>query len=540
MFGHSWRLYLSNDWLNRMLTCRHVSKQFGTLPVIDEVSFDLAPGEVVGLTGQSGAGKSVLVRLLAGLEKPDTGVISTRGHLINSTQTAFRAGLAVIHQQPVLVDHLDVASAIFLGHEVGRSWLGWLSLPNQRQHTHMARQILAQLGMELPSLRTHVGNLSSEQRQMVAIAQVLIRKPQVVIIDEPTALLRYEYQQKLLELIREWQAQGVAVLFSSQNLDHLFAVSNRILVLRRGRFVFEAATEKTSREEVVRAQIGARDQQHLTPIIWALENYHRASQQAEALRQSQSSLEHDLASQNQLNRQLIGQLDQQVSNLDRANAALQEAQRRLLSEREGERKVLARELHDQVIQDLVSLNYDIDNLRSQIDDPEQASLGLDDLRDNIRQLVSTVRAICGNLRPPTIDSLGVNAAIQSFVRDWSSRSGIDVQLDLDDDLERLPEMLEISAFRMIQEGLSNVRKHAQASKVGISLRSTARRTLLLTIADNGRGLQAEINLAALANAGHYGLLGMSERVALVGGRFRVHNRASGGLILEIEIPYQPL
>ncbi|MBM7843369.1 ATP-binding cassette domain-containing protein [Herpetosiphon giganteus] len=523
-----------------MLTCRHVSKQFGTLPVIDEVSFDLAPGEVVGLTGQSGAGKSVLVRLLAGLEKPDTGVISTRGHLINSTQTAFRAGLAVIHQQPVLVDHLDVASAIFLGHEVGRNWLGWLSLPNQRQHTHMARQILAQLGMELPSLRTHVGNLSSEQRQMVAIAQVLIRKPQVVIIDEPTALLRYEYQQKLLELIREWQAQGVAVLFSSQNLDHLFAVSNRILVLRRGRFVFEAATEKTSREEVVRAQIGARDQQHLTPIIWALENYHRASQQAEALRQSQSSLEHDLASQNQLNRQLIGQLDQQVSNLDRANAALQEAQRRLLSEREGERKVLARELHDQVIQDLVSLNYDIDNLRSQIDDPEQASLGLDDLRDNIRQLVSTVRAICGNLRPPTIDSLGVNAAIQSFVRDWSSRSGIEVQLDLDDDLERLPEMLEISAFRMIQEGLSNVRKHAQASKVGISLRSTARRTLLLTIADNGRGLQAEINLAALANAGHYGLLGMSERVALVGGRFRVHNRAGGGLILEIEIPYQPL
>lgn len=523
-----------------MFTCRHISKQFGTLPVIDEVSFDLAPGEVVGLTGQSGAGKSVLVRLLAGLEKPDTGVISTRGQLINSTQSAFRAGLAVIHQQPVLVEHLDVASAIFLGHEVGRGWLGWLSLPNQRHHDSMARQILAQLGLELPSLRTLVRNLSSEQRQMLAIAQVLIRKPQVVIIDEPTPLLRYEYQQTLLELIREWQAQGVAVLFSSQNLDHLFAVSNRILVLRRGRFVFEAATEKTTREEVVRAQIGARDQQHLTPIIWALENYHRASQQAEALRQSQSSLEHDLASQNQLNRQLIGQLDQQVSNLDRANAALQEAQRRLLSEREGERKVLARELHDQVIQDLVSLNYDIDNLRSQIDDPEQASLGLDDLRDNIRQLVSTVRAICGNLRPPTIDSLGVNAAIQSFVRDWSSRSGIEVQLDLDDDLERLPEMLEISAFRMIQEGLSNVRKHAQATKVGISLRTTARRTLLLTIADNGRGLQAEINLAALANAGHYGLLGMSERVALVGGRFRVHNRAGGGLILEIEIPYQPL
>jgi signal transduction histidine kinase len=521
-----------------IIRCRNVSKQFGTLPVVQDVSFDLRAGEVVGLTGLSGAGKSVLVRMFAGLELPNAGEISLADTPVVSSGQAHALGIAVIHQHPALVEHLDVTETIFLGHEVGGlRRLFWLNTPNQRAMDNSASRILAQLGVSVPSLRERVGNLSGEHRQMLAIAQVLARSPRLVVVDEPTTLLRYEYQQTLLELIRTWQSQGVAVLFSSQNLDHLFAVTDRILVLRHGRLVLAVATDATNRESVVSAQIGASDQQHLTPMIWALENYHRAREQAETLRQQRRVLEHDLAAQDTLNRQLIAQLADQVTSLDRANTALQAAQRRLLSEREQERKALARELHDQVIQDLVSLNYAIDELRADLVAPDPSHDTIIELRDTIRGLVTAVRDICGVLRPPTIDSLGVGAAIQSFSREWSSRSGIAVTIEIEETLGRLPDAIEISIFRMIQEGLSNVRKHAQASAVHISLRSTSQRSLLLTIADNGRGLSRDTNLAALAAAGHYGLLGISERVALVKGRFRLHEQARGGVMLEVEIPH---
>lgn len=522
----------------KLLHSQHVSKQFNTLPVLDDVSFSIGAGEVVGLTGQSGAGKSVLVRICAGLEAPDSGAVTVGDAPIGSPGQAVALGVAVIHQQPSLVDHLDITDTIFLGHE-GRPArrLAWLHMPNQRQMDDAATRILAQLDVPVPSLREPVGNLSGEHRQMLAIAQVMVRSPRVVVVDEPTTVLRYEYQQKLLELIQQWQAQGVAVLFSSQNLDQLFAVTDRILVLRRGRLVLDEETDATTREAVVSAQIGARDHQRLTPMIWALDNYRQAREQAESLSQQRMVLEHDLAAQDSLNRQLIAQLAEQVSNLDQANAALQDAQRRLLTEREQERKALARELHDQVIQDLVSLNYAIDELRAEIVEPGAADETLTELRDTIRGLVGAVRTICGALRPPTIDSLGVAAAIQSFAREWSTRSGVAVSLDLEEGLGRLPEVIEISIFRMIQEGLSNVRKHAQASQVHIGLRSTSQRTLLLTIADNGRGLRRNTDLAALAASGHYGLLGMSERVALVKGRFRLHEQPSGGAMLEVEIPH---
>lgn len=522
----------------KLLHSQHVSKQFNTLPVLQDVSFSIGAGEVVGLTGQSGSGKSVLVRIAAGLEQPDSGALTVGGAPVGSPRQAVALGVAVIHQQPSLVDHLDITDTIFLGHE-GRPArrLGWLHMPNQRQLDDAATRVLAQLDVPVRSLREPVGNLSGEHRQMLAIAQAMVRSPRVVVVDEPTTVLRYEYQQKLLELIEQWQAQGVAVLFSSQNLDHLFAVTDRILVLRRGRLVLDEETDATTREAVVSAQIGARDHQRLTPMIWALDNYRQAREQAEALSQQRLVLEHDLAAQDSLNRQLIAQLAEQVSNLDQANAALQDAQRRLLTEREQERKALARELHDQVIQDLVSLNYAIDELRAEIVEPGAADATLTDLRDTIRSLVDAVRTICGALRPPTIDSLGVAAAIQSFARDWSARSGVAVSLDLEDGLGRLPEVIEISIFRMIQEGLSNVRKHSQASQVHISLRSTSQRSLLLTIADNGRGLRQNTDLAALAASGHYGLLGMSERVALVKGRFRLHGQPGGGTTLEVEIPH---
>jgi len=282
--------------------------------------------------------------------------------------------------------------------------------------------------------------------------------------------------------------------------------------------------------------VGTTDRQQLTPAIWALDSYYRARQEAEKLQYQHSLLERNLAAQDHLNRHLIDQLATQVTTLDQANLALQDAHRRLLTEREEERKHLAREIHDQVIQDLLSVNYRLEEIE---EDGVNSSLKeeIADIRSGIKLLVDDLRRICGNLRPPTIDSLGVGAALQSYTRDWSERNSISVELDLDANLGRLPEAIELSIFRIVQEGLSNIRKHAQASLVHIQLKHTSPRMLRISIADNGQGIADDFDLAALSANGHYGLLGISERIALLGGRLKLQNRTGGGLLLEVEIPH---
>ena len=521
-----------------LLRVINISKRFGTLPAIQQVSFEVQPGEVVGLAGSIGSGKSVLVMLLAGLYAPNEGDIYYDTRRLSWPFRVQRMGIGVIHQKPDLADRLDVTSNIFLGNEIGwPAGLHWLKVPDRRRMDQEARRLLAQLDVQVGSLREKVSNLSSEQRQMIAIARVLTYPIKLVIVDEPTVLLSYPHQQKLLSLIQSWRQQGVAVLFSSNNLEHLFAVTDRILTLYEGRKVADLHTDKTSREEVVATLVGMVNQQKLAPTIWTFDSYYRMREQAEKLRYHQMLLEKDLAAQDALNRQLVEQLSDQVQALDQANLALQEAHRRVMSERENERKHLARELHDQVIQDLLGINYQLEGIELEHKIPAELSQELVESRQSIRLLVDDLRRICGNLRPPTIDSLGLGAALQSFTREWSERTNIGVKLDLDANLGRLPEATELSIFRIVQEGLSNVWKHAQAAHVEIGLQHTSPRTLMVSISDDGIGFAEDFDLTELAANGHYGLLGISERVALLGGRFRLQRQPSGGTLLQVEIPH---
>lgn len=524
--------------MTELLKATGISKTFGKLSVVQQMSLEVHPGEVVGLAGQSGSGKSTLTMLLAGFHIPDEGHLYYEGSQLQWPFQARALGIEVIHQTPSLAENLDITSNIFLGNEIGWPIIGkWLKIPNLPRMDQEAEQILAQLEMPYNSLRDIVANLSSEQGQMIAIARAMTCSPKLIIIDDPTSLLSFPFQQKLLSLIQMWQKQGIAVLFSSNNLDHLMAVTDRIIVLRKGELVAEFRTDEAEREDILAAMVGTKDRQQLTPIIWALDSYYRAREQAERLRHSRATLEKDLVATETLKRQLVDQLTEQITVLDSANLALQDAQRRLLSELEQDRKRLAREIHDQIIQDMLSTNYQLEEIETDADVTPELRDYISEIRDHNRRLIEDLRNICGSLRPPTIDSLGIGAAIQSFTHDWTRRTNIPVELELDENLGRLPESIELSVFRIVQEGLYNVYKHAGASSAQVRLKHTSPRALMVSISDNGQGMDDDFDLYQLSSSGHYGLLGISERVALLGGRLKLQNQDGGGLLIQVEIPH---
>jgi len=521
-----------------LLKVKDLSKSFGTLSVIRNVNFNIQAGEVVGLTGSTGSGKSVLVMLLAGLYEPDEGEITFQNRKLSWPFDAYKLGINVIHQRPSLADDFDVTSNIFLGNERGGpKWAGIFRRLNRKEMDIEATRLLNILGIEVNSLREKVYNLSGEQRQMIAIARVMTYPARLVIIDVTTLSLSYQYQQRLLDLIQTWREQGVAVLYSSNELDHLFSVTDRIIILHQGRKVADQRTDETTREEVVKFLLDPGLSDSPMPYTWNFDSYDRIREHTEKLKYHRMLLEKELAAEGTLNRQLTEQLVEQFRVLDCTNNALREAQKRLLSEREQERKHLARELHDQIIQDLLGINYELEDIGTSKEISSQTGDYLTSIRGGIRDLVVNLRHICGDLRPPTIDSLGLSAAIQSFAQEWSRRSGIEITLNLDKKINRLPETMELSIFRIIQESLNNIWKHAQATRVSIDFKHISPRMVRISILDNGKGIQENMDLAELASAGHFGLLGISERVALLGGRLHLENLAEGGSLFVVEIPH---
>ena len=517
---------------------KNLSKRFGTLSALRSIDLKIYSGEVIGVTGQSGSGKSTLAMLLAGIYPPDEGSIIFNGHSIHWPENFRSLGIEVIHQTPRLAENLDITSNIFLGNEIGYTLTkNWLKVPNQMAMDQKATEILNFLGVEYTSLREEVYNLSLEKRQMVAIAQVMTSTPSLVIIDEPTQVLSYPYQRVLLNLISQWQQEGKSIIFFSNNLDHLLNVTDRILVLREGYCASEFITENADREEIIAALVGTTNYQQLIPIIWALDKYYQISDHASKLQLGQMFLEQENIDQQDIYNQLVNRLTEQITSLDSANQTLQNAQRRLISDSENERKYLAREIHDQIIQDLLSTNYQLEEIENQYDLVDSLPDDLNIVQENIRGMIDDLRNICGNLRPPTLDSLGLNAAIQSYAQDWSKRSGIQLDLQLDNEIGRLPEIIELSIYRIIQESLNNIYRHSRATSAAITLKRNSPRALMIYIEDNGKGIEEDFYLKDYSKEGHYGLVGIDERVSLLGGRLRVQNKPEGGLLIQAEIPH---
>ena len=519
-----------------LLSVNNLSQYFGIVPALVGATFAIEPGEVLGVVGQRGAGKSTLFQLLSGALAPSSGEITVDGTPIafKTVAQAQRMGIVAVYQYPQLVDNMNVLTNVFLGRELRRPG-GFGLLPREREMLQVTRDLLADFDMPPDLVEEQAANLSDEQKQIVALAWALCRPSRLLLFDDALAALSFARQQRFLNRIKELAAQKVAFIISSDDLKHMFAITDRILVLYQGRQVALRKTSDSTPREIVELIVGSNRQDRVTPVIWAFENYHAAQQQVEELRRTQFELRQSLEAQDSLNRQLVERLHNQVQALDRLNLALQEASRRLLTEREAERKALAHELHDQVIQDLLSYTYQLEEAENETADETQR-LELAKIRNGIRQVVGSLRQTCSDLRPPTIDNHGLSAAIRSLAGQWSKQNGIPVELVIDPALGRLPEPIELGVFRIIQEGLNNVRKHSAATYVNLTLQRTPMASLVVRLADNGRGMAEPMNLATLAEQKHFGLVGIGERVSLLGGTLQVTSPPEGGLELQVEIP----
>ena len=243
-----------------ILSVRGLTKRFGGVTALEQVGFELHRGEVLALAGDNGAGKSTLIKAISGVHQPDEGEIVYKGERVSlrNPRHAREIGIETIYQDLSLADNLDVGANIFLGREPAAPLFGLIPRLDRRRMREAARQVLEPLDVDLEErkLGLPVRALSGGQRQAVAIGRAIFWKAELLIMDEPTAALGVPEQRKVIELIRSLRRQNVAVIFISHNLVDIFAVADRILVLRRGLAAGERRPEQSSHDEIVRLMVG--------------------------------------------------------------------------------------------------------------------------------------------------------------------------------------------------------------------------------------------------------------------------------------------
>jgi simple sugar transport system ATP-binding protein len=241
-----------------ILQVRNLSKHFGPVRALDDVTLHVNPGEVVALAGDNGAGKTTLIKAISGVFAPSGGEIILNGAQVrfDSPQHARDSGIETIYQDLALADNLSIGGNIFLGREPMRKAWGFLPVLDRKKMADAARETMARLDFHVSRMDAPVSNFSGGQRQAVAIGRAVYWDARVLIMDEPTAALGVPEQRKVIELIHNLKAQGRGVIFISHNLQDIFAVSDRIVVLRRGVMAGERRIADTSHDEVVRLMIG--------------------------------------------------------------------------------------------------------------------------------------------------------------------------------------------------------------------------------------------------------------------------------------------
>jgi ABC-type sugar transport system ATPase subunit len=241
-----------------ILACEGLSKHFGGVRALEDVSFWARRGEVTAIIGDNGAGKSTLIRCLVGVHVPDTGnrLFDGKPARFANPDDARRVGIETVHQNLALVDELTVTQNLFLNREIVRR-IGPLTLLDRRAMQREARQLMSRLAINVPSVQQRVRRLSGGQRQAIAICRAVGAGAGLVVMDEPTAALGLQETANVEALIRRLREQSVSVILISHNFDQVMRLSDQIWVMRAGRVVGALRARETTGNELVALITGA-------------------------------------------------------------------------------------------------------------------------------------------------------------------------------------------------------------------------------------------------------------------------------------------
>lgn len=236
-----------------LLCIRNLSKYYGGLRAVDDVSLDVRSGEILALVGDNGAGKSTLIKAISGAVTPDGGEILLDGAplVMRTPREARAAGIETVHQNLSLVDALDVTQNVFLGRERTKTVLGVVPQLDQSRMRRETRELLERFSIDLPTLNEPVVSLSGGQRQTVSICRLLLTEPRLLIMDEPMAALGVDEGRKVLDLVVSLRERGMAIIIISHNLEHVFAIADRVAVMKTGRLVGTVSAESSDRASIV-------------------------------------------------------------------------------------------------------------------------------------------------------------------------------------------------------------------------------------------------------------------------------------------------
>ena len=234
------------------LELRGISKHFGSVQALDRAQFEVRDGEVMALVGDNGAGKSTMIKCVAGIYSIDSGQVRFDGKpvSISGPKDAARLGIEVVYQDLALCDNLDVVQNMYLGREAHDPLYRLREAPMEQRTTETLKSLAV---TTIRSVRQPVATLSGGQRQSVAVARAVMWNNRVVFLDEPTAALGVAQTRQVLDLVKRLAEQGLAVVLVSHNLNDVLEVATRITVLRLGRTVGVYEKERTNQQEIVQA-----------------------------------------------------------------------------------------------------------------------------------------------------------------------------------------------------------------------------------------------------------------------------------------------
>jgi D-xylose transport system ATP-binding protein len=237
---------------------RGLRKCYGRVTALEDASVEVRAGEIVALVGDNAAGKTTLLKTLAGIVEPDAGSIEFNGETLDlrSAREARSLGIETVHQDLALCDNLRIFQNVFLGRELRRR-VGPFRLLAKRQMRRRTKEALDRLGVEVPDVRIPVTELSGGQRQFVAIARAIVWDARVVLLDEPTAALSVAGSQRVLDIIQRLKADGRAVLIVSHDITHVREAADRIVVMRRGRDIANLEAGAADATTIVGLMTGA-------------------------------------------------------------------------------------------------------------------------------------------------------------------------------------------------------------------------------------------------------------------------------------------